>query len=162
MSEGIIKEVIFLAHSLLLGVGITFVYDWFLILRRLWKHTSWLVSLEDVVFWIGCAISVFWMLYEENNGILRWFAVTGAALGMLLYKKTVSGLIIRAAVRAGTLIKKLLLRVIAVLLCPIRFVLKKLGAGCKTAKYKSSRMGRRLKKKLTAYGKVLKMVVRKQ
>ena len=87
MSQNIINEVTFFLHSFMMGIVITFMYDGFLILRRLIKHSDILVSLEDMVFWIACAIGVFYMLYEENNGILRWFAVFGAALGMIVYKK---------------------------------------------------------------------------
>ena len=70
MGQNIVDEVTFLCHSFLLGVVITFAYDGFLILRRLIKHGMLLVSLEDMIFWIACAIGVFYMLYEENNGIL--------------------------------------------------------------------------------------------
>ena len=92
MSQNIINEVTFFLHSFMMGIVITFMYDGFLILRRLIKHSDILVSLEDMVFWIACAIGVFYMLYEENNGILRWFAVFGAALGMIVYKKSLSAL----------------------------------------------------------------------
>lgn len=50
MSQDIMNEVVFLLHSLVLGAVITFVYDGFLILRRLIKHTMILVSLEDMLF----------------------------------------------------------------------------------------------------------------
>ena len=94
MSQYIISEVTFFLHSFLLGIVITMAYDGFLILRRLVNHNLLLISLEDMLFWIACAIGVFYMLYEENNGILRWFAVFAATLGMILYKKTVSAHII--------------------------------------------------------------------
>ena len=94
MSQNIINEVVFLLHSFLLGIAITFVYDGFLILRRLIRHSLFLISVEDMIFWIACAIGVFYMLYEENNGILRWFAVFGATLGMIAYKKSISPLIV--------------------------------------------------------------------
>lgn len=81
MSQSIIDEVTFLLHSFLMGILITFVYDGFIIMRRLIRHNLFLISVEDLIFWIACAIGVFYMLYEENNGILRWFAVFGAALG---------------------------------------------------------------------------------
>ena len=82
MSPDIVNEVTFLLHSFLLGIAITFAYDGFLILRRLVRHSLFLISLEDMIFWIACAIGVFYMLYEENNGVLRWFAVFGAAIGV--------------------------------------------------------------------------------
>ena len=89
MSQDIINEVYFLAYSVAMGIVITFVYDFILIARQMVKHNLFFVSLEDFLFWAACAVAVFYMLYEENNGILRWFAVFGAAFGMLLYKKII-------------------------------------------------------------------------
>lgn len=89
MSQDIIDEVYFLASSVCMGIIITFVYDFILIGRRVVRHSHFFLSLEDFIFWAVCAIAVFYMLYKENNGILRWFAVFGAAVGMLLYKKTI-------------------------------------------------------------------------
>ena len=88
MSGTIVDEVMFLLDSFFLGAVITCVYDGFLILRRLIKHNMLFISLEDLIFWVVCAIGVFYVLYEENDGILRWFAVVGASLGMLACKKT--------------------------------------------------------------------------
>ena len=90
MSQSIVDEIMFLLDSFFLGAVITCVYDSFLILRRLIRHNMLLISLEDLVFWIACAVSVYYVLYEENNGILRWFAVVGACVGMIAYKKTLS------------------------------------------------------------------------
>lgn len=84
MSREIVQELTFFAHSVLMGLVITFVYDWIRVLRRLFKHGAVLTSFEDIVFWLICGLSVFYMLYRENNGTLRWFAVAGAMIGMLL------------------------------------------------------------------------------
>lgn len=163
MSQDIVKEVMFLLHSFLMGVMITFVYDGFLILRRLIKHTVFLVSFEDMIFWIACAIGVFYMLYEENNGILRWFAVVGAALGMITYKKTVSPFIIKTVSGALSWIFQILSKVVGFLLKPAAFLLKKAGKGFRTVKGKGGKIGRHLKKyvkkKLTEYKKVLKIIL---
>ena len=86
MSQEIIQEVTFFLHSVIMGLLITFVYDWIRVLRKLARHGSFLTSVEDFLFWLACGIAVFYMLYKENNGVLRWFAVVGAALGMLFYK----------------------------------------------------------------------------
>ena len=90
MSQSIVDEIMFLLDSFFFCLVITCVYDSFLILRRLIRHNMLLISLEDLVFWIACAVSVYYVLYEENNGILRWFAVVGACVGMIAYKKTLS------------------------------------------------------------------------
>lgn len=162
MSQDIVREVTFLWHSLLLGTVITFVYDWFLILRRLIKHTVLLVSLEDMIFWIACAISIFYMLYEENNGALRWFAVAGTALGMLIYKKTISGLWIQTAVRILSWISGLLTKIFKFIFRPFGFAFRKMGKGCRSVNEKGGKLRKYLKKKLTEYVKLLKMILCKQ
>ncbi len=118
---------VFLLHALLTGMFITFVYDGFIILRRVISHNSFVESLEDFIFWVFCAIYVFLWLYRESNGMLRWFAVVGALAGMILYKKSISGIWIKGAT---WLLSKLLwvLGKVAVFLCrPIGFLWKKLG-----------------------------------
>lgn len=72
----------FLLHALCMGAFITFLYDCLRILRRVLPHGGFLVSLEDLVFWIYCAEQVFLLMYRESNGTLRWFAVLGALAGM--------------------------------------------------------------------------------
>ena len=86
---------IFLLHAFLMGIYITLVYDGLRILRRVIPHRAWAVSLEDLIFWIFCAVQVFGLLYREGNGSLRWFAVLGAGAGMLLYRKTFSPLLVK-------------------------------------------------------------------
>ena len=162
MSQDILREIMFLLHSLALGIVITFVYDWFIILRRLIKHTDFLVSVEDMLFWIACAIGIFYMLYEENNGVLRWFAVAGATLGMVVYKKTVSPFLIKTAVKFFSWICSLLSRLFGFLFKPVYFLLKKAGKGCRSMQHKGGKIRKRMKKKLTEYKKVLKIILCKQ
>lgn len=86
MSQEIVQELTFFTHSILMGLIITFVYDWIRVLRKLFRHGAILMSVEDLFFWFVCGLAVFYMLYKENDGTLRWFAVLGATLGMFLYK----------------------------------------------------------------------------
>ena len=77
-----VSENEFLIHALLLGVYITFVYDWLRIFRRVMCHSSFFVFIEDMGFWAYCAQKVFLLMYHESDGTLRWFAVLGAFAGM--------------------------------------------------------------------------------
>ena len=70
-------------HSFLLGAGIAFGYDLFRILRRVIPHGILWISLEDLLFWLLTAGSIFSLLYYENNGMFRWIAVFSAGAGML-------------------------------------------------------------------------------
>lgn len=162
VSQNIAREVMFLFHSFLLGAVITFAYDGFLILRNLFRHTMLLISLEDLIFWIACALSVFCVLYEENNGTLRWFAVAGAAVGMLIYKKTLSPLIVRASTKMFSLLFSLWGKVFKIISKPFSFLFGKTIKGGKFVGKKAGKFRKLLRKKLTGFKKTLKMIVNKQ
>lgn len=116
----------FLLQALFMGIFITFVYDILRIFRRVFPHKNFLVSLEDIAFWIYCAAKVFLLMYYESNGTLRWFAVLGALAGMLLYKKLVSPYFVRhtsLALQKGCGILK---KSVRFLLRPLVFLFRKL------------------------------------
>lgn len=162
MSQNIVNEVTFLLHSFLMGIIITFVYDGFLILRRLIRHSLFLISVEDLIFWIACAIGVFYMLYEENNGILRWFAVFGASLGMLIYKLSISALFVNSASNIIGRIISVFGHIFAFLFRPIKFFGKKISSACSYSSKKGRKVCRCLKNKLTRRIKLLKIVLCKR
>lgn len=162
MSESIIRDNYFLLYSLLLGISVTVLYDLLRIFRRVVGHSDWLVSLEDFLYWIVVAICVFYMMHKENNGTLRWFAILGAAVGMLLYKKLISRFFVEYVAKALCFLLKMLGKFLHVLFTPLRFLLGKCGKVAKDAGKKGGRGLRFLKKKLTRGIKTLKMVLCKQ
>lgn len=50
MSQDIVNEVYFLAYSVIMGIAITFVYDFILIGRKIIRHNLFFISLEDFYF----------------------------------------------------------------------------------------------------------------
>ena len=132
-------ETDFILHAFCMGIFITFVYDILRVLRRVIPHPDFLVSIEDMGFWIYCAAKVFLMMYYESNGTLRWFAIGAALTGMFLYLKLVSPFWIKY-------MSLLLGKILEVLFKILRFVLKPVY-----------RLLRRSKKQLTLLRKVLKM-----
>lgn len=157
MSQDIINEVYFLSSSVVMGIFITFIYDFILISRRLVRHNLFFISVEDLFFWAACAIAVFYMLYEENNGILRWFAVFGAAFGMLLYKKIIGMHFVKLA---SGLIKKeiqILCKILGFILRPFLWAIRKTGRFCGLAGKRAKKVGKYMKNKLTVFMKMLKM-----
>ncbi|MDD6810381.1 MAG: spore cortex biosynthesis protein YabQ [Lachnospiraceae bacterium] len=162
MSQDIIREVTFFLHSVLAGVVITFVYDWFLIIRKLIKHGTLWMSLEDLFFWIACGIGVFYLLYRENNGVLRWFAVLGATLGMIGYKNFFSRFFVCVMSTCIYKIMWFLFRVIQIVLKPLKWLFFKLWRFFDFLKKKWKKCQNFIKKKLTVFIKMLKMVLCKQ
>lgn len=132
-------ETSFIIHAFYMGAYITFIYDVLRMLRRVLPHSGFFVSLEDIGFWIYCAVKVFLLMYYESNGNLRWFAICSAVGGMYLYLKLISPLWLKYASFMCRIIEKQLLRMVKI---PARHIF---------------RMLRRLKKQLTYFGKILKI-----
>ena len=151
----------FLFHALLMGIFITFVYDILRILRRVIPHKGFMVSLEDLAFWIYCAEKVFLMMYHESDGNLRWFAVIGALAGMILYKKAVSPWFVKYVSMGLERILRVLVKIGNFLWKPFRIAGARTGAAAGAAGNRFIRLlrsgKRKMKKKLTIFLKVLKM-----
>lgn len=162
MSPNIVKEVLLLVHSFLLGVVLTFIYDGIIILRKLIRHSEIFISLEDLLFWIACAIGVFYMLYEENNGILRWFAVAGAGIGMLIYKVTISALIVNVVTKVLGWVLNVIAKILGIVIKPVVLAGRKMNKGRRTLHVKTGKMAKNLKNRLTERGKALKMILCKR
>lgn len=162
MSQGIVQEVTFFLHSILMGLIITFAYDWILIFRKLFRHGKFWMSVEDLFYWFVCGISVFYVLYRENNGVLRWFAVMGAAIGMLFYKWTVKNLFVSIM---STYIHKIMwfvFRVIQVVLKPLKCLFSAVRRCVRFLNKKFKKVKEFIKKRLTVFIKTLRMVLCKQ
>lgn len=85
MSEGILFELQFFYKAFLLGALMMMSYDGVRIFRRLIPHGTIAVALEDILYWLVCGVYIFRMLYLENSGAIRGFAIAAVVLGMLLY-----------------------------------------------------------------------------
>lgn len=162
MSQEIVRDNYFLLYSLVMGIAVTFSYDIIRIFRRVVKHGSILVAVEDLIFWMLAAVSVFYMMHRESNGQLRWFAILGAMAGMLLYKQLLSSLLVNLVSRAINQLKKILCRFFRIFLRPAAFAAGKCKKGISCARKKSGKGTAFLKKKLTECKKMLKMVLCKQ
>ena len=162
MSQDIIREVTFFVHFVIMGVVITFVYDWLLILRRLVKHGLIGVSVEDLVFWFACGIGVFYMLYRENNGILRWFAILGAIIGMSVYKIVISDRFVHLMSTCIYKIMWFIFRIIQIVLKPIKWLFSRLFKFVDFGKGKCKKIHKFLKNKLTGCIKMLRIVLCKR
>lgn len=162
MSQDIVQEVVFFLHSILMGLVITFAYDWILIFRELVAHGRFLMSIEDFIYWFMCGISVFYVLYRENNGVLRWFAVVGAALGMLFYKLTIKYRFINIMTKCIHKIMWFVFRIIQVVLRPLKCLFL---AGRRCVRYamrKLKKVKEFIKKRLTACIKTIRMILSKE
>lgn len=148
VSEGIGNEAYFLGVSVLAGIFLFFLYDILRILRRLVKHGAFLIGLEDILYWAFFTLTVFIMIYRNNDGMVRGFAIGGVLLGMLLYYLLISRFVIKLNVFIFGNIIKGIRRVLHFLFSPA------LKAGKKIRHFS----GKRLKKAW----KAVKMGLRKR
>ena len=162
MSQDIVREVTFFFHSILMGLMITFAYDWILILRKLFRHGRFFMSAEDFFYWFACGLAVFYMLYRENSGVLRWFAVMGAALGMLFYKTTVKNRFIYIMSTCIHKIMCLIIRLIQIVLKPAKRLFFAVRRFVRFLRLRLKKVREFIKKRLTVFIKTLRMVLCKQ
>ncbi len=162
MSANIMQEIYFLMHSIVLGVLITFIYDWIRIFRRIVSHNLFFISLEDMLFWIACSIRIFLMLYQENNGMLRWFAIVGASLGMLLYKILFGRFFVKYVTIFLQKVIKLLEKILAFFLRPMYLLLRVIKRVIRKIRFFLKRCQRVLKYWLTTFIKMIKIILCKR
>lgn len=113
MNKAITIELQFFLISILSGAIVLSVYDVLRILRRVIKHNSIFIAIEDLIFWVVSSVFIFAMMYRQNNGIIRGFSVMGMAIGMILYHYILSELFVN-----------LVTKLMNALLSPIRFVMR--------------------------------------
>jgi hypothetical protein len=97
-------------------------------------HGVLAVAVEDVLYWISTALLIFQLLYRENDGALRGYALFAVAVGMFCYHQTLSGWLVGHISGVLNYCLKILLKpfgivyrkIVQVLRVAVRFYKKKL------------------------------------
>lgn len=79
------EEAGFFIQAVFTGMVLFAVYDVLRVFRRVFIHGILLVSVEDVIYWIFCAIYMFGIVLRENSGGIRCFFVAGVMFGAVVY-----------------------------------------------------------------------------
>lgn len=156
------RDTAFLLQAMGVGILIPFFYDWIRIFRRVFCHRPWAISVEDLLFWVLCAWSVFLWMYRVSNGGMRWFAVAGALTGMWIYKRLFSGLLVEFLSGFLRFLLRILGRITGVLLRPVTYLWKRTVVACRIVTGKKRKITGNLKIRLKSYLKALKMRVCKR
>lgn len=82
-------------QSLLLGMALGLFYDVFRIIRLAIRHSSAIIFLEDMAYFIACAVITFLFALSAVNGHVRVFLVIGEFLGAVIYYFSLGDLVIR-------------------------------------------------------------------
>jgi spore cortex biosynthesis protein YabQ len=118
MSPGIIKELQFFGLAMLRGALLLFLYDLIRILRRIVPHGIVVIALEDVLYWMGMALLVFQLIYRENDGAVRGYALLAIAVGMYFYHQTISDWLVKH-------LSGILKRILGIFFRPLKIIFRK-------------------------------------
>lgn len=94
MGEFIRQEIDIFLEASFSGMMIAAAYDILRILRRIIRHGSFLVNIQDFFFWVIAGIVVFSMIFECNQGVVRGYIFVALLIGGYLYHKSVSSFLV--------------------------------------------------------------------
>ncbi|MBE5851574.1 MAG: hypothetical protein E7299_01265 [Lachnospiraceae bacterium] len=170
MSELVVAELMLLLRALKLGIWIAVVYDLLRIFRRIITHNVWAIGVEDGLYWCYVGSEFFKLLYEYNEGRLRWYLIAGAMIGMLLYSITIGRSLVRFSSRIICYLKGVFYRTYTktrkTLALPYGKAVNKYQAKKKAFQIslsrQSSKFRKRLRNQLTQMKKMVKIILCKQ
>ena len=84
MILGIEKEIAIFLQAILAGNFLCLVYESIEVFRLLVKHRTFLISLEDLLFWGFVTGYVFLSIQKNCSGNIRWYYVMGLLGGSLI------------------------------------------------------------------------------
>ncbi len=129
MNKEIWTELTFFSNCVLWGMYLLIFYDVLRIIRRVFPRGAILVGIEDIIYWTISGLLIFRMMYQQNNGIIRGFAILGMFLGMLIYHNLVSQPLVELISGFLNKIKGAILYVIHLILKPFVFLGRGIGHG---------------------------------
>ena len=86
--------------GVVIGAVLSLYFDSFRTLRRCFRHNKLAVFLEDILFFIVSAFVAFMFLMARCNGEVRAYVIFSLILGFMLYRITISRLLLPICVFA--------------------------------------------------------------
>lgn len=73
-------------EAVILGGIFALEYDSIRVIRRVFPHRHlWILWMEDIIYWVYVSIVCFVSCLHSNNGIMRFFILSGLVLGGILW-----------------------------------------------------------------------------
>jgi spore cortex biosynthesis protein YabQ len=168
VTESVGSQVYIFIWSVFGGMIIAFIYDIFRIIRKAASSKKIALYIEDFIYWIIAAFTLFWVMYAINDGEMRGFFFIGSVLGVttyaLLLSKPITALLIKSIKLCVTFIwnisrvlsfpVKIIIRIVGV---PLLFILRMAGKGFKQVK----RAGKTSAVKASFWKKAVKIIRKK-
>ena len=93
LGVSVAAQTLLFLKSILLGACLMLLYDGFRILRLAVKTPAAIVLVEDILFFLICALATMLFLISANFGEIRFFALLGEGMGALLCALTLSRMV---------------------------------------------------------------------
>ena len=123
MNQMITEQSLLFLTAVQIGVLMGVLFDLVRIFRKLIKHPSFLVQIEDMLYWVVCGFMGFYMLYICNYADIRPYIFIGIVLGGIFYFSTFSIIFMKIATIVIFYIKAFLRKLIKLLLIPLKGIL---------------------------------------
>ncbi|MCD8078562.1 MAG: spore cortex biosynthesis protein YabQ [Lachnospiraceae bacterium] len=94
LSSDLLREWELCLIGVLSGMEMMAVYDLLRIWRNLRRPHILRVNVEDVLFGVFCGLWMFLRFLHSNDGRIRWYVLFSLVLGMLLWRRSLSPLIV--------------------------------------------------------------------
>lgn len=114
----IAKETRLFLLSLAVGAGMSFLYDLLRVLRRRTAHRAAAVSLEDILYFLLCALLHFAFVLKDNRGQLRGYILVGELLGWVCWHLSAGAVLVEAGSRLLGIVQRVVAGILRVLLFP--------------------------------------------
>ena len=112
------KETSLFLLSIVVGVGLSLLYDLLRVLRLQTRHRPIVVSLEDLLYFLVCAAVTFGFALKDNSGQIRGYILIGELLGWGCWHLTAGELAVKIASGIFALLRRVVLAVARVALFP--------------------------------------------
>lgn len=110
----------------ILGVFIGILSDMFTVKRRLFLNNTIVCFFDDIVLVFISGFLFLVCVFITNNGILRWYEFFSCALGLFLYKITVSKVILSLFLRIADALQNIVKRIILFIIKCLKLMSKPL------------------------------------
>lgn len=103
----------------IVGIIISFLFDIFRILRKVYKFSNMLIYMQDILFWLLTGIIILQAIFKFNSGDIRIFLFLGIFFGVFIYISLFSIYVIKIGSFILKLINTLIRKLINVFKVPI-------------------------------------------
>ncbi len=152
MNQIINSQVRLFITSVEIGIMMGIVFDLVRIMRKIIKHPNFFVQLEDMLYWIFCGFTGFYMLYVCNYADIRPYIFIGIILGATLYFLTFSIIFMRIMTKIIDYVKAVCYKLYQLILIPIKGAIRLIRVPLKYIqnKYNQMKYQQKLKKRAKA------------